>query len=59
MATNKVKPQLLNVSQLAQIHLFHPATGKAIQDIVDYINKTVAPPQGNKIAKRSPRTSQI
>ena len=53
MSSNKEKPALLSIPQIAQIHLNHPPTGKAIQDIVDYINKTVTPPQGTKIKPRS------
>ena len=48
-STNTAKPALLAVTQIAEIHLNHPPTGKAIQAIVDYINKNVTPKQGNKI----------
>lgn len=57
MATNKAQPQILSVPQLAEIHLNHPATGKAIQTIIDYINKTVSPVTGTKIKKRSGNAS--
>lgn len=52
MATNKAKPQLLSIPQLAQIHLNHEPTGKAFQTIIDYINKNVTPTTGTKIQKR-------
>jgi len=40
MAANKglSKPQLLTIPQLADVHHNHPATGKAIATIVDYLN---------------------
>lgn len=47
--TGKSKPQLLQIPQLAEIHLNHPPTGKAIQTILEYINKNVTPAQGNRI----------
>ena len=59
MATNKVPPSLLSIPQVAKIHVTDPSTGKALQTIIEYINKTVTPPQGNKIAKRLPRTHQL
>jgi len=49
-----VKPQLLSIPQIDEIHLAHPPTGKAIQTIVDYINRNVNPVQGNKVAPRNP-----
>jgi hypothetical protein len=59
MSSNKSKPKLLSVPQIAQIHIFHAPTGKAIQAIVDYVNKTVVPATGTRIAPRKPRNSQI
>lgn len=53
MATNKEAPGLLSIPQLAEIHLNHAPTGKALQTIIDYINKTVTPPTGTRIKKRS------
>lgn len=52
MATNNAPPKLLSIPELAGIHVSHPPIGKAIQAILDYVNKNVTPPQGNKIAKR-------
>lgn len=43
-----VKPKLLQVSTLPKIHLTDPHIGKAIDDIVKYINKNLTPRQGNK-----------
>lgn len=57
MSSNKAQPQILSVPQLAEIHLNNPATGKAIQTIIDYINKTVSPVTGTKIKKRSGNAS--
>jgi hypothetical protein len=59
VATNKSKPKLLNISQIPKIHVSHPEIGKAIQSVVDYVNKSIVPVQGNRIAKRVPRKSQI
>lgn len=42
------KPQKLTLPQLPNIHQTHPHIGKALQDIVNYINKNVTPVQGNK-----------
>lgn len=53
MSTNKAKPELLSLPQIADIHTHHPPTGKALQAIVDYINKMVPPLQGTKIKKRA------
>ena len=53
MSTNKEQPSLLSVPQQADIHLNHSPTGKAIDTIVEYINKTVTPPQGTRIKKRN------
>lgn len=52
MATNKAQPQLLSVSTLAKIHTTHPEIGRGLQEIIEYINKNVTPPQGTKIKKR-------
>lgn len=53
MSTNKEQPSLLALSTLAKIHTSHPEIGRGLQEIVDYINKTVTPPQGTKIKKRN------
>ena len=50
--TKLEKPQLLQIPQLADIHHNHPPTGKAIQQIVDYINRNINPIQGNKVAPK-------
>lgn len=48
--TGKSKPQLLSIPQLAAIHQSHPETGKALQIIVEYINRNIPNPvQGNKV----------
>lgn len=47
--TGKAKPQLLSIPQLASIHHNHPETGKAIQTIMEYINRNVVPIQGDKV----------
>jgi hypothetical protein len=59
MASNKTPPKKLSIPQIADIHTSNPSTGKALEVIADYINKTVTPPQGNRIAKRVPRTTQL
>ncbi|MBU6231680.1 hypothetical protein KGP36_03345 [Patescibacteria group bacterium] len=46
---NLSKPQKLSIPQLADIHLNHPPTGKAIQAILEYINANVTPVQGNRV----------
>lgn len=43
-----VKPKNLTVSTLAKIHVLHPEVGKALKEIIEYINRNVAPKQGNK-----------
>ena len=48
MAT--AKPQLLNIPELEQIHKEHPRVGKAIQAILEYVNRNVTPAQGTKQA---------
>jgi len=50
--TGKGAPQQLSIPQLAEIHLNHPPTGKAIQAILEYINKNLPPIQGNKVVKK-------
>jgi hypothetical protein len=52
MANNPTAPQKLVVPQQTDIHLNNPATGKAIQTIVNYVNQNVTPVQGNKVATR-------
>jgi len=42
------KQQLLHIEQITAIRTNHSPTADAIQKIVDYINKTVVPPLGNK-----------
>lgn len=42
--------KLLDIPQLAEIHLNHPPTGKAIQAILEYINRNVAPVEGNIVS---------
>ena len=49
--TGKASPQLLSIPQIAAIHQFHPETGKALQTILEYINKNLIPKQGNRVAK--------
>jgi hypothetical protein len=51
-STGLAKPQLLTIPQLADIHQNHAPTANAIIAIVDYINKNVAPVQGNKKAPK-------
>lgn len=46
MADNSNQTKLLQLSSLPKIHLSDPHIGKALQDIVDYINKNVAPKKG-------------
>lgn len=46
------KPKLLSIPQLADIHQNHPPTGKAIQAILEYLNKNLVPLQGNAVAPR-------
>lgn len=49
MASNTAKsPKLLSIPQLGGIHQSHPPIGKALQTMLDYINKNVTPKQGNK-----------
>lgn len=43
------KPNLLNIPTLASIHLKYPNAGKALQEIVRYVNQNVTPPAGNKV----------
>lgn len=47
-STGTVPPQKLNLPELANIHITHPAIGKTIQQMLEYINKNVNPLQGNK-----------
>lgn len=54
-STGKSKPQLLAVPQIAQIHLNDPATGKAVQTIVEYVNKNLPAAPGTRVAPR-PKT---
>lgn len=51
-STGKAKPQALSIPQLAIIHQKHPEVGKAIQTILEYINKNVTPVQGTKVAPK-------
>lgn len=44
------KPQLLSISQLEVIHREHPEIGKALQGMLEYINRNVVPISGNKKA---------
>lgn len=43
-----VKPRNLSVSTLPKIHQMHPEVGKALKEIIEYINRNLAPKQGNK-----------
>lgn len=43
------KPKLLTLQQLNKIHITHPDIGKALQSIVEYVNKNVTPKQGSKV----------
>ena len=43
-----VKPKNLSVSTLPKIHVKHPEVGKALDEIIRYINRNVTPKQGNK-----------
>lgn len=43
------KPKKLQIETLPKIHLTDPHIGKAIKQIVDYINKNVTPVQGNRV----------
>ena len=45
-------PSLLVLPQLPKIVQANPDIGRALQDIVDYINKNVTPVQGNKLATK-------
>lgn len=42
-------PKPLSIPQLTAIHQKNPEIGKAIQTILEYINKNVTPKQGNKV----------
>jgi len=44
-----VKPRNLDLPTLNKIHLQNPEIGKALQKILEYINKNVTPVQGNKV----------
>jgi hypothetical protein len=33
---------------LPKIHIKHPEIGKALKEIIEYINRSVTPKQGNK-----------
>lgn len=49
MAINtNIAPQLLTLPSISKIHLSDPEIGKALQDIVDYINANITPTQGDK-----------
>lgn len=48
--SGKSKPSQLSIPQIADIHLNHPPTGKALDTIIEYINKNLPPVQGNKVA---------
>jgi hypothetical protein len=50
MASGTSKPQVLTLPHLASIHAEHPAIGKTLQQILEYINKNVVPIQGNLVA---------
>ena len=54
MSTNKQAPGLLSLSTLAKVHTSHPEIGRSLQEIVDYINQNITPPQGTKIKPRNP-----
>lgn len=42
------KPKLLTVPTLSKIHITHPEVGKALQEIIRYINANLTPRQGNR-----------
>lgn len=43
-----VKPRNLQISTLPKIHKMHPEIGKALREMIDYINRNLTPKQGNK-----------
>lgn len=51
-STGLSKPKLFVIHELGGIHQSHPPIGKALQAIVDYINRNVQPVQGTKVAPK-------
>lgn len=45
----QTKSPLLSLSSIASISKTHPIIAKALQQIVDHINKNVTPKQGTKV----------
>jgi hypothetical protein len=43
------KPKLLSLPMLPKVHQTHPEVGKALEAILQYINKNVTPVQGNRV----------
>jgi hypothetical protein len=50
--TTNSKQVLLHVEQMQSIRTNHPPTADALEKIIDYINKNVAPVQGNKVSPK-------